>query len=235
MATALVTGGSRGIGRAVCLAFARAGYDIAFCWSRDEKGAEETLSLLSETGAGAQAFRCDVSDEACVRDMFRSVLGLKVLVNNAGTALFREIGDTSYGEWRRVFDVNCGGAFLCTREAVPKLRGRGGAVINISSVWGVCGASCESAYAASKAALIGFTKSAAKELGPAGIRVNCIVPGFVDTEMNARLSAEERREFLRTLPISRAGEPEEIAAAALFLAEQPYITGEIFPVAGGML
>lgn len=235
MATALVTGGSRGIGRAVCLAFARAGYDIAFCYSRDEEGAGETLSLLSETGAGAQAFRCDVSDETQVRAMLASVLGLKVLVNNAGTALFREIRDTSYAEWRRVFDVNCGGTFLCTREALPKLRSRGGAVINIASVWGVCGASCESAYAASKAAVIGFTKSAAKELAPEGIRVNAVVPGFVDTAMNARLSEEERRAFLEKLPLSRAGTPEEVAAAALFLAEQPYVTGEILPVCGGML
>ena len=236
MSTVLVTGGSRGIGRAVCAAFARAGYDVAFCYSRDEAGARETVRLIEKEGAGAQAFCCDVSDEAQVRAMFSSVFGLSVLVNNAGETLFQEICKTSLAEWRRIFAVNMDGAFLCTREAVPKFLSRGGgSIVNISSLWGETGASCEAAYSASKAALIGFTKASAKEFAPSNIRVNCISCGIVSTQMNARLSEEERTEFLKGVPLGREAHPEEIAAAALYLAQSRYVTGEVLRVNGGAL
>ena len=235
MSTALVTGGSRGIGRAICLEFARAGYDVAFCWSKDEAGAEETARLVAETGAGALSFRCDVSDEAQVQAMFGQIFGLSVLVNNAGIALYKQVQDTSFAEWKKVFSVNADGAFLCTRAALPKFLQRGGgSIVNITSVWGEAGGSCEAAYSASKAALIGFTKACAKEFAPSGIRVNCLSCGFIETEMNARLSRAEREAFFADVPLGRAGTPEEAAAAVRFLAESRYITGEVLRVNGGM-
>ena len=235
MSTVLVTGGSRGIGRAICLEFAKAGYDVAFCYSQDEAGAEETARLIAAAGAGAVSMRCDVSDETQVSEMFSSVLGLAVLVNNAGMALYRQVQDTSLSEWRRIFSVNADGAFLCTRAAIPKFLQRGGgSIVNISSVWGEAGGACEAAYSASKAALIGFTKACAKELAPAGIRANCVCCGFIQTQMNDRLSAEERAEFLKDVPLGRAGTPEEAAAAVRFLAESRYVTGEVLRVNGGL-
>lgn len=235
MSTALVTGGSRGIGRAICLEFARAGYDVAFCWSKDEAGAKETARLISEAGAGALSFCCDVSDEAQVQAMFGQIFGLSVLVNNAGVALYKQVQDTSFAEWKQVFSVNADGAFLCTRAALPKFLQRGGgSIVNIASVWGEAGGSCEAAYSASKAALIGFTKACAKEFAPSGIRVNCLSCGFIETEMNARLSSAEREAFFADVPLGRAGTPEEAAAAVRFLAESRYITGEVLRVNGGM-
>lgn len=235
MSTALVTGGSRGIGRAVCLALAGAGYDVAFCWSRDDAGAAETARLVERAGAGAMPLRCDVTDEAQVAATVAAVPGLSVLVNNAGTALYKQVQDTSYAEWRRVFAVNADGAFLCTRAAVPRfLRRGGGCIVNVSSVWGERGGACEAAYSASKAALIGFTKACAKELAPSGIRVNCVSCGFIDTEMNAHLSEAERAAFFADVPLRRAGTPEEAAAAVLFLVQSRYVTGEVLRVDGGV-
>lgn len=235
MGMVLVTGGSRGIGRACCAAFAKAGWDVAFCYARDEAGAAETRRLIEACGAGALAFRCDVRSEAQVNEMFSALPGLSALVNNAGVSLFSQLQDTTLAQWREVFAVNCEGAFLCTRAAVPLfLRRGGGAVVNISSVWGEEGASCEAAYSASKAALIGFTKAAAKELAPSGIRVNCVSCGIVDTQMNARLTEAEKQAFLQDVPLGRQGTPEEVAACALFLARHPYITGEVLRVNGGL-
>lgn len=233
MSTVLVTGGSRGIGRAICVSFAKAGYDIAFCYQKDEKGAKETLKLIREAGGDASVFCCDVSDEKQVETMFSSVFGLEILVNNAGIASFGLIQDMPLSEWDRVFSVNMTGAFLCTRAAIPKLRNRGGCIINVSSMWGEVGASCEAAYSASKAALIGFTKAAAKELGPSGIRVNAVSCGMIETQMNARFSAEDVAAFTDAIPSGRQGLPEEVAQAVRFLAESKYVTGEILRVNGG--
>lgn len=236
MSAVLVTGGSRGIGRAICLAFARGGSDVYFCYSADESGAEETLKLLRDTGVGAQAFRCDVTKEDQVLEMFGQTMGIDVLVNNAGISRFGLIQDTSLQEWNDVFSVNMVGAFLCTRAAIPKfVRRGGGCVINISSIWGETGASCEAAYSASKAALIGFTKAAAKELAPSGIRVNCVAAGMISTRMNGQLSEEERKSFVSAQPIAREGTAEEVASAVYFLSRQKYVTGEVLRVNGGAL
>lgn len=235
MGMVLVTGGSRGIGRACCAAFAKAGWDVAFCYARDEAGAAETRRLIEACGAGALALRCDVRSEAQVNEMFSALPGLSALVNNAGVSLFSQLQDTSLAQWREVFAVNCEGAFLCTRAAVPLfLRRGGGSIVNVSSVWGETGASCEAAYSASKAALIGFTKAAAKELAPSGIRVNCVACGIVETQMNARLSEAELQDFLHGVPLGRQAQPEEIAAAVLFLTQSRYINGEILRANGGL-
>lgn len=232
----LVTGGSRGIGRAICVEFAKRGQDVAFCYTKDEEGAKITKSAIEAEGVGAIPVVCDVSDEEQVRQTFKSLPSVRVLVNNAGVALFREIAETSLSEWNRIFSVNVGGAFLCTRAAIPAFLRRGeGCIVNVSSIWGETGASCEAAYSASKAALIGFTKAAAKELAPSGIRVNCVSCGIVDTPMNARLNEEECRDFLQSVPLGREGTPEEIARAVAFLAESEYVTGEVLRVNGGVL
>ena len=236
MGMVFVTGGSRGIGRAICEAFARTGRDVAFCYAQDEEGARETVRRIEAAGAGALALRGDVSDEAAVQAMFASLPGLEILVNNAGVALFSQIQNTTAAAWRRLFAVNVDGAFYCTRAAIPGcLRRGGGSIVNVSSIWGEAGASCEAAYSATKAALIGFTKAAAKELAPSGICVNCVSCGMIDTSMNARLSADEKAAFLSSVPCGRAGTPEEAAAAAVFLATQPYVTGEVLRVDGGLL
>lgn len=235
MSTVLVTGASRGIGREIAVAFAEAGHDVAFCFSKDKAGAEETARLIRAAGGEALPFFADVSEEKQVEEMFSALLGLEIVVNNAGISLFSEIAETSLSDWERVFAVNVRGAFLCTRAAVPKLLKRGGGcIVNVSSMWGETGASCESAYSASKAALIGFTKAAAKELAPSGIRVNCVAPGIIDTEMNAHLSREEREAFVcENVPLLREGTAGEVARAVLFLAKHPYITGEVLRVNGG--
>ena len=149
-------------------------------------------------------------------------------------ALFRQIQDTTAAEWDRLFAVNVRGAFLCAREAAKGMISRkSGLIVNISSVWGEEGGSCESAYSASKAALIGFTKALAKELGPSGIRVNCVSPGVIDTRMNARLSPEEMRALCDEIPLGRTGTGREVAKAVVALYENGYITGADIPVTGG--
>lgn len=236
MSTVLITGASRGIGRATAVCFARAGYDVAFCYSKDEEGARRTAELIRREGREPLIFRADISNEADVKAMVDSVFSLEVLVNNAGIALYRELSETTLEEWRRVFSVNTEGAFLCTRYAAEKMRKRGGGcIVNISSVWGETGGSCEVAYSASKAALIGFTKAAAKELAPAGIRVNCIAAGIVDTLMNASLSKNEIADFVTKIPADRMASSEEIAEGVLFLAKSGYITGEVLRINGGLL
>ena len=225
---ALVTGGTRGIGLAVSLAFAGLGFDVFAAYSADEESAEKAREQ------GINAVRADVSDEGAVKVLFARTGTPDVLVNNAGVALFRQIQDTTAAEWDRLFAVNVRGAFLCAREAAKGMISRkSGLIVNISSVWGEEGGSCESAYSASKAALIGFTKALAKELGPSGIRVNCVSPGVIDTRMNARLSPEEMRALCDEIPLGRTGTGGEVAKVVVALYENGYITGADIPVTGG--
>lgn len=238
MSTVLVTGGSGGIGRAICLAFALEGFDIAFCYDKNGDGAEETAELLRKAGAGVQVFHCDVSDEKSVEEMFSSVYGLEILVNNAGISSFGLIQEISLAQWERVFRVNMTGAFLCTRAAIPKLLRRGnGCIVNISSMWGEVGASCEAVYSSCKAGIIGFTKALAKELGPSGIRVNCVSPGVIDTDMNKELDDETINALCRDTPLMRIGSPEDVAGVIGFLAspDSGFITGQVLPVNGGII
>ena len=229
MKRALVTGGTRGIGLAVCKLLLQEGYAVTALYSSDEAGAREAREQLQ----GATIVRADVAKEEDVKAVFEQFSSLDVLVNNAGVELYKLAQDTAFEEWRRVMDVNAGGPFLCSKYAVKKMLDRGGAIVNVASVWGQTGASMESVYSASKGAVIAFTKSLAKELAPALITVNCVCPGVVDTKMLQRFSDEERREILREIPLNRFATPEEIAEAVLFLAEHRYVTGEILSVNGG--
>ncbi len=226
---ALVTGGTRGIGLAVCRLLSERGDSVIALYSSDEAAAARARAELP----AVEFLRADVSDEGAVREVFSRFSSLDYLVNNAGVALYRQVQDTTFSEWEKVMNVNAGGTFLCSKYAVKKMLGRGGAIVNISSVWGVEGGSCESAYSASKGAVIAFTKALARELAPSDITVNCVAPGVIDTEMNAHLSAEERKALSEEIPLGRFGTAEEVARAVLFLLENRYITGQVLGVDGG--
>ena len=226
--TVLVTGGVRGIGKSVALAFLNKGYRVCVTYSKDEENAELVRAL------GLETYRVDVSKEEEVVGLFQTLKNVDILVNNAGVALTKQIQDVTYAEYERLFAVNVGGAFLCSREACKCMISKGkGLIVNISSVWGEVGASCESVYSASKSALIGFTKALAKELGYSGIRVNCISPGVIDTPMNAHLSKADMQALTEEIPLGRIGTGEDIAKAVLFLEENAYVTGVDIPVNGG--
>lgn len=237
MKTVLITGGSRGIGSAIVRLFCERGYRVAFTYNKSKEAAQ---ALASETGAFA--VRADNRSEAEVDSAVRLVkeeLGeVDILINNAAVSSFSLFTDISYAEWNDIFSVNVGGAFLYTRALVPDMiRKKYGRIINISSMWGLVGSSCEVHYSATKAAIIGMTKALAKELGPSGINVNCIAPGVIDTEMNKALSTEDVASLEEQTPLMRIGKPEEIAKVALFLAEEgsSFITGEVINASGGFI
>lgn len=228
MKTILVTGGVRGIGLSIAKEFQKKGYRVCVTYSKDEKSA-----ALAKTD-GLEVYRADVSDENAVKGLFQTIGHVDILINNAGVSLIKQIQDVSYEEFQRLMAVNVGGAFLCTREASKGMIDRQkGLIVNISSVWGEVGGSCESVYSASKAALIGFTKALAKELGWSGVRVNCISPGIIDTPMNAHFTDEEKRSMQDEIPVGRMGTGEDVAKAVVFLEENEYVTGVDLPVNGG--
>ena len=228
MKVVLVTGGVRGIGLAIAKEFQKKGYRVCVTYSKDEENAENAKSL------GLEVYRADVADEEAVRALFKRLHRVDILVNNAGMSLIKQSQDVTYEEYNRLMSVNVGGAFLCAREAAKGMIDRqSGLIVNISSVWGEVGGSCESVYSASKAALIGFTKALAKELGYSGVRVNCVSPGVIDTPMNAHFTKEEMDSLKEEIPVGRIGRGEDIAKAVLFLEENEYVTGVDIPVNGG--
>lgn len=228
MKTILVTGGTRGIGKSIALLFLEKGYRVCAAYSRDENSANELRAK------GVECYKTDVSNEAEVVALFKKIGEVDVLVNNAGISLIKQIQDVTYEEYRRMMDVNMGGAFLCTREASKgMIDRRNGLIVNISSVWGEVGGSCESVYSASKAALLGFTKALAKELGWSHIRVNSVSPGVINTSMNVHFSSEEMDCLRDEIPMGRIGTGEDVARAVLYLAENEYVTGIDLAVNGG--
>ncbi len=229
MKYALISGGTRGIGLAVAKKFFEEGYVVRALYSSDEEDVAKARVLLPHV----QFVRADVSNEAAVKEAIEDLPHIDVLVANAGVALYAQVQDTSFEDYRRVMDVNMGGAFLLCKHALKKMLSRGGAIVTVSSVWGEKGGSCESVYSASKGAVIAFTKALAKELAPSFIRVNCVLPGVIDTRMNARFAGDERTALIREIPLCRMGTAEEVASAVFFLAESEYITGETLTVDGG--
>lgn len=235
--TVLINGGSRGIGRAMVEIFCKNGYSVAFTYKSSDEAARE----LSER-TGALAIKADSAVESEVLaavDIAVKKLGfIEILINNAAVSSFSLFTDLTYEEWRTIFSVNVDGAFFYCRSLLPQMiskkRGR---IINVSSMWGSVGSSCEVHYSATKAAMIGMTKALAKEVGPSGITVNCIAPGVINTDMNSSLSQEDLTVLCEQTPLARIGEPADIAEAALFLAseEASFITGAVLNVNGGIV
>ena len=237
MRIVLVTGGSRGIGAAMVRRFVAAGDRVYFTWLRSADAAD---GLAAETGAFP--LRADAAGGGETAEAIRQVEAregrIDVLVCNAGVALDRMLADTTDEEYRRVMDTNVYGPFAAMRAALPGMFWRrSGCILTVSSIWGQRGASCEAVYSASKAAVIALTQAAAREAGAAGVRVNCIAPGIIDTAMNDRLSEEEKADIAEEIPLGRIGTPEEIAETAFFLcsANAGYITGQVIGVNGGWL
>jgi len=238
---AVVTGAGRGIGRAVALAYAKMGADVV-CVSRTEENSAKVAAEVEAIGRRAWAVAVDVSDTAAVDAAAKGILestgGVDILVNNAGVTRDNLLMRMSEEEWDTVIDTNLKGAFNFTKALTrPFIKQRSGRIINIASVIGLIGNAGQSNYAASKAALIGFTKSIAKELATRGITVNAIAPGFIETDMTAALSEKMREGILGNVPLERFGSPDDIAHAAVFLAMEPsgYITGQVLTVDGGMM
>lgn len=240
--TVCITGGSRGIGRAAVLAFAAAGYRVAFSYLRDADAAGKTAGEAAGFGGTVLPVRADVADAAQVETLFRQIKsafgGADVLVNNAGIASQKLLMDLPESEWDRLMDVDLKGVYLCCKAALPYMVSqKQGAIINVSSMWGQTGGSCEVAYSAAKAGVIGLTKALAKEMGPSHIRVNCIAPGVIDTDMNAALTAADLEGLRADTPLQSIGRPEDVARAALFLASEDaaFITGQVLGVNGGLV
>ena len=240
--TVLITGAAGGIGRAAALAFARDGYNVAVHYNKSQAAAEELCRELESMGVKAVPVQADISDSPAVEKMLtnvRAAIGtVGVLVNNAGIAEQALFSDITEEMWDRMFDINVKGAYLCAKAVLPDMiHEKCGRIINISSMWGISGASCEVHYSASKAALIGFTKALAKEVGLSGITVNCIAPGVIDTKMNGHLSPDIMEELKNETPLNRIGTPEDVAEAILFLASErsSFITGQVLSVDGGFI
>ena len=242
MSTVLITGASRGIGAQCALTFAREGYDVALNYCRSEEKALALVREIEALGVRACAVQADVADSMQVKKMFETVraeLGtVDVLVNNACVTHVGLLTDMTDDEWRRVIDTDLSGTFYCCREALSDMiRAHSGVIVNIASMWGEVGASCEAAYSAAKAGVIGLTKALAKEVGPSGVRVNAVSPGVVMTDMMAGFSDEDVAALKKETPLIQLGMPEDIADAVIFLASEKahFITGQVLSVNGGMV
>ncbi|MCI8810101.1 MAG: 3-oxoacyl-[acyl-carrier-protein] reductase [Oscillibacter sp.] len=239
--TAIVTGGSRGIGRAVCLELARGGANVALCFAGNETAAQETLKAVEALGVRALAVRCDVSDGAQVEALVKKTADtfgrVDILVNNAGITRDGLLMRMPEADFDAVIAANLKGAFLCMKAVTrPMIRQKYGRIVNLSSVVGLRGNAGQVNYAASKAGVVGMTKSLAKELASKGVTVNAVAPGFIDTDMTAVMQEAARMSIQASIPAGRPGAAEDVANAVAFLAseEAAYITGQVLAVDGGM-
>lgn len=240
MKTVLVTGASGGIGRAAALELARRGWAVALHYHTNQPAAQALERDILALGGTAKSYRADLTCEAQVEALFAAAEAdfgfLEGLVNNAGTAWRGLFTDMALEDWRAVLDADLTSVFLCCRRALPPMiRRKRGSIVNVSSMWGQVGASCEAAYSAAKAGVIGLTKALAKEEGPSGIRVNCLAPGVIDTPMNGGLSPQDLAALREETPLERIGAPEEAAQAIAFLLENTFVTGQVLGVNGGMV
>lgn len=238
----LITGGSRGIGAACVRLFAQAGWSVRFLYRSHSDQAEALASQLRAQGHDVTPIQCDVSDRAQVRAAVQGILRtdhrIDALVNNAGTAHIGLFTDMTEQQWDDLFSVNVKGVFHCTQAVLEgMISDKAGCIVNVSSMWGEVGASCEVAYSAAKAAVIGLTKALAKEVGPSGIRVNCVTPGVIDTDMNAELTEDDLAALRDETPLMRIGQPEDVAQTILYLCDvgSSFITGQVIGVSGGLI
>lgn len=240
--TVFITGASRGIGRAAACAFAQAGYQVAVNYRQNHRLAQELVEQLSAQGARAARFCADVSNSAQITTAIENATQefgqIDVLINNAAIAQQQLFSDITPEQWRQMFAVNIDGIFYTCQAVLPQmLHRKAGKIINLSSIWGMVGASCEVAYSASKAAVIGLTKALAKELGPSHIQVNCVAPGVIETEMNCNLTAEDLAALREETPLETLGKPEDVANLLVFLAsaQADFITGQVISPNGGFV
>lgn len=241
MKTVVVTGASRGIGRAIAKEFAKGGYNVVICYNHSAAAAQDLLNEISQF-ARAVAIKVDVSNQTDVQNMIdisKKTFGkIDVLVNSAGVSDTRLLIDSTKADYDAIFDVNMRGVYnTCKLVGREMLSNQSGKIINISSIWGICGGSCESVYSASKGAVVAFTKALAKEFGPNGINVNAIAPGFIQTDMTKNVTDETRLEIAENSALGRLGTPEDVAGVAVFLADEKsnFITGQVIAVDGGWL
>lgn len=222
MKKVLITGGATGIGKATALLFKQKGYDVFITYNQSEPDFD-----------GITKIKCNLENENEIIELFNQITSIDVLVNNAGISLIKQINDITAEEYDKIMRINARSYFLCSREAVKlMLKSHSGAIVNVSSMWGQLGASCEIAYSMSKAAVIGLSRSLAQELAPSGITVNCVCPGIIDTRMNSMF---EKSELEEEVPIGRLGTAEEVADAIYFLSQNKYITSQILGVNGGIV
>ena len=238
---AIVTGASRGIGKAIALELARQGIFVVINYNGSKEKAEETLRTIQNEGGDGVIYQCNVADfEACktfIEDIVSTYGRIDILVNNAGIAHIGLFTDMTDKEWNHLIQTNLSSVFYCCRQALPyMISKKEGCIINISSMWGTVGASCEVAYSAAKSGLHGLTRALAKELAPSNIRVNALACGVIDTKMNSMLTPEDKKELVEEIPSGRFGTPEEVAKLAWQVANAPsYMTGQIIGIDGGFI
>ena len=231
MSTVVITGGSRGIGAAAVKLFAEKGHRVFFLYEKEHAAAKSVAEAT-----GAEAICCDVADAGTVKAAFQTIGHVDVLICNAGVVHVGLMSQMTESQWDRIFDVNVKGIFHCVNAAMPAfLQTHSGCIITVSSMWGQVGASCEAAYSATKGAVIALTKALAQELGPSGIRVNCVAPGVIQTDMCADVAPEIMAELQEQTPVGRLGMPEDVAQAMLYLSEAEFVTGQVLPVNGGFV
>ena len=238
MKTIVVTGGSRGIGKCLVKNFAQDGYNLVLNYNKSEEQAKEIKENLEKDGYNIEIFKADVSKREEVKQLVQFTLNkfenIDVLINNAGISQMKLFTDITDEEWDNIMNVNLKSAYFTIQEVLPNMINRKqGLIINISSVWGLVGASCEAAYSVTKAGLDALTKSLAKELGPSNIRVNSIAPGIIDTEMNNNLDEKTKKEIAEEIPLNKIGKPIDIYRCAKWLVEDEYTTGQIISPNGG--
>ncbi len=240
--TVVITGSSSGIGSETALVFAENGWNVGIMYMNSQDDAETLEKELENMGVKTFCGKCDVSSPESVRTYFgdaEKVFGeIHALVNNAGVALQKLFCDVTEEEAKRLFDININGVFNCSKAVLPSMiNAKEGKIVNVSSMWGITGASCEVHYSSSKAAVIGFTKALAKEVGPCSINVNCVCPGVIDTRMNENLDKETVDSLKEEIPLMRIGTPRDVAETIFFLCSEKsdYITGQIISVDGGMI
>ena len=229
MRNVIITGGSRGIGAAAVELFTARGDRVYFLYEKNHAAAKDVAAKT-----GATPICCDVADGAAVKAAFSQIGDVDILICNAGTMWFGLLSMMEEETWDRLFDVNVKGIYHCVNAAMPAfLKKHTGCIITVSSMWGQVGASCEAAYSATKGAVIALTKALAKELGPSGIRVNCVAPGVILTDMCANVDPEVLAEMAEEAPVGRNGTPEDVAKAMEYLADASFVTGQVLPVNGG--